>query len=864
MEGESGPVDPAEDLFSVFLVAFLTTIVVPWTIGKFCCAEEVGGEVRQHKRKLSFKEKYVTRSNVIFCVLWLLVISLSWHISRNAEDTKPFDPFDILEVPAAATAKEIKSAYRKLSLKYHPDKNPDPAAHEYFANFVAKAYAALTDEKAKENYEKYGHPDGPKSTKFGVALPSFLFNENAQITLLASITLLAILLPGSYMLYYLKQSRKYTSSNLRVDTISLWAHPNSPVHLKQAHSVHRIVETFSCAAEFADLPLDKKNYPHLDALMKMLIKVKAIREGEKMFKKKVEFVRSHFVLLAHQHRVPIPMALDPKKVLALAPKLLTELAKVATLPRVPRLNYGWFVPSEAVVENMQCFSQAVPTDIKRPRSVDATGSSKPVKGRQGLAGLFQLPHMTDQRIKLMARGTPDGAIKARSLEDLIQLPEQKARSLLGYVSFQALSAVSKAQSQAQKKPPPSHEQLKAMTLQQTNQTMMMVSALPRVVVDKCDIYVDGEEGIVNYDPMTTMLHLKVKRNNFIDKIKQALQADEKTRQGMQELMTEFLAAPSEKKCTTKYVLEMLEELIPCPKLKGKTIMAETPRLGDIKKPEKWYLFLGDPKSNLLYCNACLELNEAEEFGFKDSVVEFFCGMCHGSYMAKNEGKELPVELVARLEKVKEGVGSWKVAMMCLAPPAGTYDLSVLILSDSYLGRDVMIKKKKTVDSKARVPGAEAGGGCCANASCGPGQGENGAQAKAEADDAAGEKSENSDESSATKVKVAEADDDDEDEAAFSSDDEGVTSAAANGAGAPPKANGKEGEIESGAAAAAVKDDEEDEDSDSYSDSDDSIDSDFSYDSQDTGTDIDEEDAALETKTWTVQPKEDNPEPKKTR
>jgi len=38
--------------------------------------------------------------------------------------------------------------------------NPDPKAHEYFASHIAKAYAALTDEVSKENYKKYGHPDG--------------------------------------------------------------------------------------------------------------------------------------------------------------------------------------------------------------------------------------------------------------------------------------------------------------------------------------------------------------------------------------------------------------------------------------------------------------------------------------------------------------------------------------------------------------------------------------------------------------------------------------------------------------------------------------------------------------------------------
>eukprot|EP00983_Pelagomonas_calceolata_P129715 1161628-Pelagomonas_calceolata.AAC.13 len=40
--------------------------------------------------------------------------------------------------------------------------NPDPSAAEYFASFVSKAYAALTDEVSRGNYEKYGHPDGPQ------------------------------------------------------------------------------------------------------------------------------------------------------------------------------------------------------------------------------------------------------------------------------------------------------------------------------------------------------------------------------------------------------------------------------------------------------------------------------------------------------------------------------------------------------------------------------------------------------------------------------------------------------------------------------------------------------------------------------
>ena len=38
--------------------------------------------------------------------------------------------------------------------------NPDPKAHVYFAEYITKAYQALTDEVSRQNYEKYGHPDG--------------------------------------------------------------------------------------------------------------------------------------------------------------------------------------------------------------------------------------------------------------------------------------------------------------------------------------------------------------------------------------------------------------------------------------------------------------------------------------------------------------------------------------------------------------------------------------------------------------------------------------------------------------------------------------------------------------------------------
>lgn len=75
--------------------------------------------------------------------------------------------YAILGIDKRSTEKEIRSAYRKLSLKYHPDKNPgDQEAHDKFIQ-VGEAYEVLNNPEKRANYDKYGSPDGPQQPHGG-------------------------------------------------------------------------------------------------------------------------------------------------------------------------------------------------------------------------------------------------------------------------------------------------------------------------------------------------------------------------------------------------------------------------------------------------------------------------------------------------------------------------------------------------------------------------------------------------------------------------------------------------------------------------------------------------------------------------
>jgi molecular chaperone DnaJ len=67
------------------------------------------------------------------------------------------DYYEILNVSRTATEQEIKSAYRKLALTYHPDRNPgDKAAEEKFKE-AAEAYSVLADSDKRHMYDRFGH-----------------------------------------------------------------------------------------------------------------------------------------------------------------------------------------------------------------------------------------------------------------------------------------------------------------------------------------------------------------------------------------------------------------------------------------------------------------------------------------------------------------------------------------------------------------------------------------------------------------------------------------------------------------------------------------------------------------------------------
>mmetsp|Transcript_1869 Transcript_1869/g.4293 ORF Transcript_1869/g.4293 Transcript_1869/m.4293 type:complete len:990 (+) Transcript_1869:216-3185(+) len=185
-------------------------------------------ERRVRTKEVKQSWNYRLRSNwmgpqlVLAGLLWLALFATIQRVSNTPEQLAGFDPFAILDISSDASMSQIKKAYRQKSLAHHPDKDPNnPLAPALFQQ-ISKAYAALTDETARANYEKYGNPDGPVQMKVGIALhPGIVGSKERQLISLSVFFVIIFGVPLSVVLCCLRGDRR--AGGLSNETIRVFS-----------------------------------------------------------------------------------------------------------------------------------------------------------------------------------------------------------------------------------------------------------------------------------------------------------------------------------------------------------------------------------------------------------------------------------------------------------------------------------------------------------------------------------------------------------------------------------------------------------------------------------------------------------------
>jgi len=152
---------------------------------------------------------------------WILFGYMVYLIATVKVENNFWDPYKILGISLSATPKQIRSHYKRLSLKFHPDKikpTENQTMESLVSHFVelTKAYKSLTDDDIRKNFEEFGHPDGKQDFSVGIALPKWIIQgQNSAYVLGVYALFIGVLLPY-YVGRWWNGSKQLTKDGIRI------------------------------------------------------------------------------------------------------------------------------------------------------------------------------------------------------------------------------------------------------------------------------------------------------------------------------------------------------------------------------------------------------------------------------------------------------------------------------------------------------------------------------------------------------------------------------------------------------------------------------------------------------------------------
>lgn len=382
--------DTKEDLlgyddtaFYYFAISALTTVALPWTfslvmslfnparLDKDFPVKNTAGETLRYCKtsamvsKVEYAKAEAKRFSpsthwfwivkmMLLLMIWCGIVGTGVQLGQETE-IKRFDPFDILGVTPQASVPEIKRAYRKLSLVFHPDKNPDdPLAASRFIQ-IRNAYSALTDETAKRNWEKYGNPDGPQTTKVGIGLPKFLLEkDNSLYILVTFFFVLLFVVPMTFICYY-QRTKNYAANGVRLETLQFLG-----CCITETTKLKNGPELLAACAESRCMLMRPSDNADIKALGS------AVVEHKKRTYSVPTVMKNQYILWAHLQRVHNLMSEELKRdcdeLLCHSPKITQAMIEIACMRE-------WFSIAQAMIEFRRCLIQAL--DVKASQLLQA-------------------------------------------------------------------------------------------------------------------------------------------------------------------------------------------------------------------------------------------------------------------------------------------------------------------------------------------------------------------------------------------------------------------------------------------------------------------------------------------------------------